>query len=133
VIRPDEKKFHMMNDEAFRREVIELGGTPPEFFNQPELMRLFLPLLKNDFRISETVARDQTPRPLDIDITVLLGKDDDLTAEQCNGWKMHTAGRCTVHYFPGAHFFLHNEVAGITRIINQTLLPDTVLLPSNQV
>src|SRR5579872_323593 len=72
VDRPDEKKFHLMSEEAFRKEVIGLGGTPPELFDQPELLQLFLPLLKNDFRISESADRDKAIRPLDTDITVLL-------------------------------------------------------------
>lgn len=132
VDRPDEKKFHLMSEESFRKEVIGLGGTPPEFFDQPELMRLFLPLLKNDFRISETAAKELPIRPFETDITVLLGKDDDLTAEQCDGWNKHTSGLCALYYFPGGHFFLHSEAARITKIISETIVASRLLLSSRQ-
>jgi len=131
--RLDEKKFHLMSEEAFRKEVIGLGGTPPEFFDQPELRQLFLPVLRNDFRISETAPKDRAIRPLATDVTVLLGKVDDLTAEQCDGWKKHTSGLCTLHYFSGGHFFLHSEVARITKIIKETLVAASLPLPSRQI
>lgn len=116
-----DKKYHLMNDADFRREVLALGGTPPEFFQHPELLELFLPLLKNDFKMAETELDVRRSRPLNCDISVLIGKDDDLTREQCDGWKIHTHQRCNIHYFDGGHFFLHSKTADIARLINDTI------------
>jgi surfactin synthase thioesterase subunit len=120
--RNDEKLYHLMNDSDFKKEVIELGGTPPEFFQYPELMELLLPLLKNDFRLAETVVEEGAIRPLNESITVFLGKDEDLTPEQCDGWKAHTEKICNIHYFPGGHFFLQEETESIIELINNTLV-----------
>lgn len=49
------------------------------------------------------------------------GKEDDLSPEECDGWKYHTSKVCTIHYFNGGHFFLHNEVIRMTKIINSTI------------
>jgi len=119
---PDDKLFHLMSDEEFKKEVLNLGGTPPEFFEHKELLKLFLPLLKNDFRLAEEERPRESLCPLSSNITIFLGKDDDLTAEECQGWNRHTKGVCTIHYFNGGHFFLHNEMPRIGAIINQTLL-----------
>lgn len=122
VKRPDEKKYHLLNEEEFKKAVISLGGTPPEFFDHPELLEFFLPLLKNDFRLDETDFLNCEINPLDSNISVFLGKEEDLTTEQCDGWKKHTKKFCSIHYFEGGHFFLHDEVEQVVRLINNTLL-----------
>jgi surfactin synthase thioesterase subunit len=116
----DKKIYHVMPDEEFKREVLELGGTPPEFFQHPELMDMFLPLLKNDFRISETIPSSDQINPFDDDITVFLGKEDEMTHAQCDGWKNHTKQLCTIYHFKGGHFFFHDERRKIVKIINDT-------------
>jgi surfactin synthase thioesterase subunit len=134
--RPDEKKYHLMENEEFKREVIGLGGTPPEFFEYPELLEFFIPVLKKDFQISETIEPVSTISPFPVDITVFLGKDDDQTPEQCDGWKMYTNRICSIHYFDGGHFFINEHARSVARIISGTLkdrseelvtIPKTVL------
>ncbi len=130
IDRPDEKKYHLLDENAFREEVIKLGGTPPEFFEHPELMELFLPLLKNDFRIAETHKPIKTIKEFEQDITVLLGREDDLNAEQRDEWRKHTSKCCHVHHFPGGHFFMHDEQKAILRIIEDVVRQNTrSLLP----
>ncbi len=121
VKREDEKKYHLMPEDKFRKEIIELGGTPPEFFEHPELLEVFLPLLKNDFKLSETNTHNGEIQPLDINITIFLGKDDDLTSEQCDGWKKHSTKLCSIHYFEGGHFFIHEETEQLIKLMNTTL------------
>lgn len=124
VKKKEEKIYHLMNEEEFKKEVMALGGTPAEFFVQPELMQLFLPMLRNDFKLAETELNREI-HPFDESITVFMGKDDDLTAEECDGWKKHTRQVCTLHYFEGGHFFLHNELEKMVRIINGILNTST--------
>ena len=118
----EDKKFNLMTDAEFKKEMIALGGTPPEFFQYPELMELFLPLLRSDFAIAETEIHTREIRPLDCNITIFHGKKDDLTAGQSDDWKCHTLKNCRIHYFEGGHFFINEEIAEITRLINETLL-----------
>lgn len=117
----DKKIFHLMNEVNFKRELIELGGTPPEFFEYPEMMSVFLPLLRNDFMLAETDTYTEEICPLDGDITIFLGKDDDFTAEECDGWKRHTKQICHTHYFEGGHFFLHDSSERMVKLINHAL------------
>ncbi|MFL5748600.1 MAG: thioesterase II family protein [Niastella sp.] len=121
IEREDEKKYHLMDDEEFERELIHLGGTPPEFFESPELAGIFLPILRSDFKMAQTTTNKGVIYPLNIPITVFLGKKDDQTPEQCDGWKFHTTKGCTLHYFEGGHFFLHDEMDPILKIINRTI------------
>jgi surfactin synthase thioesterase subunit len=119
--RKDEKIYHLMNDDDFKEEIIKMGGTPPELFEHPELLELFLPLLKNDFKIAETAIVSPETEPLNESITVFLGKEDDLTPGQCDGWKVHTTKLCTIHHFPGGHFFIQQETGKLVKLIDHIL------------
>lgn len=121
VKNKDEKIYHLMSDDLFKKEIIALGGTPPEFFEHPELLQLLLPMLKNDFKLAETETNNITTDPFDANITVFMGKQDEFTPEQCDAWKKHTLQVCSIHYFEGGHFFLHKEALQMANIINRNL------------
>lgn len=105
----EEKKYHLLGEEAFKEKVLSLGGTPPEFFQHPELMEVFLPLLRNDFKLAATNLCLNGITPFEKDITVFLGKEEQMNANQAHEWKDHTNGMCVIHYFNGGHFFLNDE------------------------
>lgn len=110
IIRKDKEPYHTLPEDEFREKVLELGGTPEEFFQHPELMEVLLPLLRTDFKISWLFNHrfGEVKRPLDCDITVLIGKDDDLNPEQIEGWKIHAGKKFKLHYFNGGHFYLND-------------------------
>lgn len=118
ILREDKEKFHMMSDEKFKEEVLSLGGTPPEIFSHPELLEFYLPILRSDFEIAESDISREIINPLPFDITVFLGKEEDITASQACGWKEHTTKSCTISYLNGEHFFLHDHVKTIAERVN---------------
>jgi surfactin synthase thioesterase subunit len=118
----DEDMYHLLPEDQFKEKVIELGGTPQEFFDHPELLEVLLPLLRSDFKIAETYEHSGAVFPFDHDITVFIGKEEDATAEQIDGWKNHTSKICRVNYFEGDHFFLNEHAETIVRMVNHTLL-----------
>jgi medium-chain acyl-[acyl-carrier-protein] hydrolase len=120
-VKGRDKQYHLMSEDEFRAELINLGGTPPEFFEHPELMDLFLPVLKNDFMLAETAEWKSHGFQFETDITVFMGKADDMLPGQSEGWYNQTTGRCTVHFFEGDHFFLHQEYKTMVKLIRQQL------------
>lgn len=121
IPRTTKKDYHLMDYEEFKEEVIKLGGTPKEFFENSELTELFLPVLKNDFRMVDTFQFTGEVCRYNGNITVFLGKDDKETAEQYLGWKDYTTKTCQIIYFNGGHFFIHDEMENMARFMNQTL------------
>jgi surfactin synthase thioesterase subunit len=120
----DKKKYHLMPDDEFKEEMIKLGGTAKEFFEHPELLEVFLPLLRNDLKINESYVYKEKPGKLNCSITILNGiRDEDVTSEEVAEWKIHTNRNCTFHNFPGDHFFINDESEKIVQIINNTLAP----------
>jgi surfactin synthase thioesterase subunit len=121
VLGEDDKEYHKLPDEEFKEEILDLGGTPKEFFDHPELLEVFLPMLKNDFKLAARDNLDKEINLLPFDITVFLGKDEDLTPEQSDSWKNYTSENCTIHYFNGGHFFINEKVEEVVEKINNTI------------
>ena len=119
-----EKIYHELSDAEFQKEIANLGGTPKEFFEYPELMEYLMPILKNDFRISETAHLTTHINPFDFNITIFTGKEEEeLEAEDIHGWMRHTSKTCLVYYFNGGHFFIREEWENIIDIIQKTIAP----------
>ncbi|WP_329241749.1 alpha/beta fold hydrolase [Actinoallomurus sp. NBC_01490] len=86
----------------------ELGGTPPEFLEDPDVMSPLLPALRADFAVVETYRYRPGP-PLDCPISVFGGAADlEATLDELRAWRAHTSVRCIVRTFEGGHFYLHD-------------------------
>lgn len=121
VPRDNKRVLHHLPDEEFKAKMLEMGGTPKEFFEHPELLEVFLPLLKGDFTNTETYKHPPKDMPLDIDFTILAGKKDEDTPDELDEWRIHTKGKCDIHIFEGDHFFIFDEMDGVMKVINNTL------------
>jgi medium-chain acyl-[acyl-carrier-protein] hydrolase len=83
-----------------------VGGTPSEIFNNPEMMRLFLPVIRADFHLAENYHWDGQSRCA-CSILVLGGKTDRFARpEELVQWRDLTTGDVTVRTFDGGHFFI---------------------------
>lgn len=120
----DDRPIHQLPEQEFKKEILELGGTPAEFFEHPELLDVLLPMIRSDFKISENYAfgEGREIEPLDYDVSVFIGKQEEVTAEHVHGWKDHTTGVCTIYYFEGDHFFINHQMERVVKIVNRTLL-----------
>ncbi len=93
-----------LDDLDFIRALRDLGGLPPGLVTQPEMLALFLPVLRADFRLVEDyVHRD--PAPLSVPLIAMAGRDDPLaTPETAGGWAGHTTSRFRMLSYAGDHF-----------------------------
>ena len=116
-----EKQIYLLPDEEFIKEVIDLGGTPQELVDNEELLQLFTPILRNDFKMLEKYIYKEKKDKIKCDVSIFNGKEDDITLEEILAWKYHTDKGFKVYNFEGNHFFINNNIENITKIINQTL------------
>jgi len=121
-IKGYEKNRHLLSDEEFLKEIADLGGTPKEVLENKELLELCLPILKSDFKMLETYKHKEKSEDIKCDVTVLNGKEDDISKECIYGWCDVTEGVGTVHNFEGGHFFLDDNLDSIIRLIKDNLL-----------
>jgi medium-chain acyl-[acyl-carrier-protein] hydrolase len=95
----------------------ELGaryeGLPDELLNDPEMLELFLPILRADITVIETYRfphGDPSRGPLPCPITAFSGASDkSVSYESLLAWQRHTSAAFDAHRLPGGHFYLWNE------------------------
>lgn len=85
------------------------NGIPTVLLQQPELLRLFLPILRADFKLLETYVYTGPPA-LECPVVVFGGAQDALVAQaDLDAWAGVTSGPCVRHTLPGGHFFLQSH------------------------
>lgn len=125
VCKDPSQYWHVLEEEAFIANIVDMGGTDPELFRHAELRQLILPVLRADFRMIELYRYE--PRPaLPIDVTVLYGSKEDEVKDHAPEWGNHVTGKCELSSFAGGHFFLNDWVEDICRLIERRLALDNV-------
>lgn len=105
----DKTIVYTLPDEEFIRHVRELGGTPPQFFDNTELMELFLPIIRSDFRLSETYMFKERNSKLGCDVYIFFGYKDDTLSGEIEEWDQVSENACRYAGFDGDHFFIHSH------------------------
>ena len=120
-IKKERKILHQLPLDEFKEEIIKLGGTPREVFENQELMDFFVPILKADYKIFETYQYLPNDTKFDCGITAFYGLSDKTTFDEMLEWGNYTSDSSKVYQYEGGHFFIHNHTAAIVDVINKTL------------
>ncbi|WP_438041477.1 thioesterase II family protein [Sorangium sp. So ce128] len=113
--------LHGLPEPEFLERIRRMGGTPDEVLRDPELLGLFLPVLRADFAVNE-VEPFVPGAPLECPISAFGGLDDERAGRaDLEGWRHHTRGAFRVEMFPGGHFFLRSAREPLLRSISAVL------------
>lgn len=108
----------------------QLGGTPEEVLQSPELLGRLQPLLAADFEVNENYAYSPQP-PLDVPITAFAAtRDDGRGPAEMSGWAEHTAAGFRLHALDGGHFAVFDREQGVLGRISGVL--DAIVTPERQ-
>lgn len=120
---PDvEPQLHRLPDAALVAELDRrFGGMPAAITEEPELLALFLPVIRADVTLLETHDfRDEAP--LDVPMSAIGGVDDHQTTPELLGaWQSLCARPIEVRNFRGGHFFLHQHRAEFLQYLRPDL------------
>ena len=126
-VAPEHNRFtnkkSTLPQELFWEEIRKIGGMPKDFFNQKDLLEVFYPVLKNDFRAIENYGYSKLTRPLSIPMNIMMGKDEigvgeeKTTITEMKGWANETDATCNFEIVPGNHFFIHEQSEMIAKKI----------------
>lgn len=113
----------LLPDETFLKKIMQLGGTPQELFRSKDLLKFFLPILKNDYKIVEEYIFDGIIERFDCDIEFFYSDNDYYTKQisKIIEWKLYSNRNFRIHHFTGGHFFINECIESICKIINEKL------------
>ncbi|WP_437654253.1 thioesterase II family protein [Sorangium sp. So ce1182] len=113
--------LHGLSDAAFLAWLRRMGGTPEEVLREPELLALFLPVLRADVAVNEVEPFVPGP-PLDCPISAFGGLDDERASRaDIEAWRELTRGPFRVEMFPGGHFFVRSAREPLLRSVSALL------------
>jgi surfactin synthase thioesterase subunit len=115
------RRLHELDQEAFRTEILALGGIDPEIAEDEDVMDAMLYTLRADFTLFER-HRLQPGAVLDCPITVLCGEQDPRAPlAEVQRWREHTAGAFRAEVYPGGHFYFLDSPAEVVSLIGAAL------------
>ncbi|MEK4077378.1 alpha/beta fold hydrolase [Paenibacillus sp. FSL R5-0486] len=114
-----QEKVKDMDDDQLIETLRDLGGTSEMLLEEPELLRLFLPIIRNDFHIVDNYQHIPT-EPLNIPLSVYIGERDvPCDLKSVMEWQHFTTLPCTdVKVFRGGHFFIHEDEQSVLQQIS---------------
>lgn len=119
--------IHRLPDQEFIQKLREFEGTPGEILENPDLLEIFLPVLRADFQMNETY-RYRPGSQLDCDLMVFGGEQDHrVPLTHLQAWSDLTSRNFWLRLFPGNHFFLHSAQDSLLK----TIIPALILHSSS--
>ena len=108
-------------EHLFVQMLRRMNGTPPEVFDDPELLAALLPALRADFTlIDQYEYRDE--RALTCPIRVFGGTEDsDARESDLLAWQTHTVSSFRLRLLSGGHFVVRTRQREMTSAIAQDL------------
>jgi medium-chain acyl-[acyl-carrier-protein] hydrolase len=107
----------------FKEALRRLQGTPPEVLDDPELMSVILPAVREDAAIYRNYVYAEEP-PLDCPIRAYGGaQDPNVRLEHLEAWAQQTTAPFAMRLFPGGHFFLQTDRDEFLAAVARDLAP----------
>jgi len=103
------RMLHKLSDECFLLKINELGGIPDIILENQDLINLYLPILRADFKMIETYQYTDS-QPLDINIVAYGGRlDREVRYQDIAAWEGYSVKPFSIHVYEGDHFYLRNH------------------------
>jgi surfactin synthase thioesterase subunit len=118
-----EKPCADMDDEEFIEKITLLGGTNELVFQDEELRKKYLHILKSDFMIAEEFQCRERPDKIKSNVVVLGGTlDGTVNSGELLLWRKAAGANCTVCKITGDHFFPFTNYQQTVSVINEILI-----------
>jgi surfactin synthase thioesterase subunit len=110
-------RIHDAAPEILESEIMKLGGTPKEVFENSELASLFIPILRSDCKIlDEYNFRRYEKFP--VNLSIFYSLNDIKTKGNLYDWKEYSNGNTDFYQFEGNHFFIDQSTEDVVHKVN---------------
>lgn len=118
----DKTEFYKLPERRFLEVLFEYGKSNYELMQSRELLDIFIPILRADYRIAETYEYAEHKMKIMCDFTVVNGKNDfSIMKSDMNMWKSFAGKNYTITYINGEHFFITDNCKDTVDLINSVL------------
>ncbi|MFE0605846.1 thioesterase II family protein [Streptomyces sp. NPDC058892] len=112
--------YHDLPDAELRIRLKQLGGTPDEVFDDPELWALFNPVIRADLGLVENWHPASDAGPLPVALSAFAGAEDHASSPQrMAGWAEHSEHFLGLRIFDGGHFYFQDDPRPLLRQIER--------------
>lgn len=120
----NEPPLHLLTDAELVAEVCRrYDGIPQAVRQEPDLLKLLLPVLRADLALLETYHHVRE-EPLVCPISAFGGLEDQaVTPSMIEAWRDQAGGPFTMRMLPGNHFFMNTGRAALLQAVSQDLKP----------
>jgi pyochelin biosynthetic protein PchC len=116
-----DQTWHRACDDDLVRHVGELDVRSREVLAVPELRQMFLPTIRDDYRLVEHYRAGPNPQ-VSCPIHIMYGESDpEVTASRSAAWAAYTRADWNVRPFPGDHFYLAAHTAQVVAYLSDIL------------
>lgn len=105
--------------------LLSIGGIPAGIVNNAEVMNLYLPIFRDDFRLN--ISANAHPfHKVSANLVTLGGSADVLARpEDMEKWSAYSSKDCSIHIYPGGHFFITEHERSLLTLLTTRLHPLT--------
>lgn len=112
---------HLSNTELLAETTRLYGALPEIVLQDPELLQVFLPIMRADLIMLETYKYEPSEL-LNCPISVFGGTDDrSVYEDELSAWREQTTSSFRLRMFEGDHFFIQAKRADLIRAIKKIL------------
>ncbi|MBB4688994.1 thioesterase II family protein [Amycolatopsis jiangsuensis] len=120
--RHRDENVHTRTDDGVLDELRRLSGTEMDLLGDDDVVRMILPVVRNDYRAVETYRYQPGP-PLAAPVVAFTGTEDPVASvDEVRSWGEHTAGDFELVPLAGGHFFLTRHQDVILRHLTDRLV-----------
>jgi surfactin synthase thioesterase subunit len=105
------ERWSERSDDELLGHLTVLGGIPPALLRNASFLELYLPRIRADFALNESLRYARVPA-FGFPLTIVNGRTDPLVKEAAlEEWRDYTTATCELRWLPGDHFFMQSEPA----------------------
>lgn len=119
-INPNEK-----DRKKFIQQVSNIGGIPEELMESPDLLDVFYPVLRADFKLLDSYVQCEPVEENKVKSNLIFmegDKDRILTKDDSEKWKVYTIGKYKAYKFSGHHFFYNEHLNEVCKVVHDALM-----------
>lgn len=99
-----------------------MNGTPSAVLENKELMDLFLPILRADFKMNNEYQYNTVSSRIKEDLSIIFGnKDHIIDRNNILSWRDLTDGDCDFFEIDGDHFYVNRNYSDVLNIISKNV------------